>query len=188
MPSTAGRDAAAPDGRGSAGLASSGREDRGPAKSIHQLDDRRAVIRSGADVPQGQVAIAIEDEIAAHLSEIELLWMPDSAPERERDVFPDHPGGATADGPRLPTPALGSSAALDWPATDRDAPGAARTGRHDLPAQTRQRQTRPPRLSISPTCSRNGAPQFEVEVDSARAGAIQGLLPPSPRARTQCGR
>src|SRR5260370_23720970 len=54
---------------------------------------RRAVARARADVAEGEVSAAIEDEITAHLGQVELLRAPDPSPEDETDVAPNRAWG-----------------------------------------------------------------------------------------------
>ena len=71
------------------------------AKSGHNDVGRGPVVRSRTEVPERQLSMAIEHEIAAHLRQVQLLGMPDLSAHGETYVAPDRP--RWSNGPR-PSP------------------------------------------------------------------------------------
>jgi len=63
----------------------------GATKRGHDRIHRGPIVRARAEVAQGQVSIPIEDEVATHLREVQLLRTPGLSPEDETDVAPDRP-------------------------------------------------------------------------------------------------
>src|SRR5713226_780275 len=60
----------------------------GPPKGHHDGLGGGAVVRTGTDVPEREVSVPIEDEVTAHLRQVELLRMPDPSPQDQTDVTP----------------------------------------------------------------------------------------------------
>jgi len=59
-------------------------------------------------VSEGEVSLAIEYKVTAHLGKVELLWSPDPSPDDQPDVAPDGARGCDCS----QTPTLGSEALI----------------------------------------------------------------------------
>ncbi len=65
----------------------------GAPKGQHDGLGGGAVVRTGSDVLEREVSIPIEDEVTAHLRQVELFRMPDPSPQDQADVTPDRAWG-----------------------------------------------------------------------------------------------
>jgi hypothetical protein len=63
----------------------------GAAKRGHDSVYSGPIVRARTEVAQRQVSIPIEDEVATHLRQVELLRTPGLSPQDETDVAPDRP-------------------------------------------------------------------------------------------------
>src|SRR5579859_1289417 len=63
----------------------------GATKRGHDRIYRGPIVRARAEVAQGEVSIPIEDEVATHLRQVQLLRTPGPSPEDETYVAPDRP-------------------------------------------------------------------------------------------------